>query len=64
MSYCIIKEIIIKGKKQNVILLNDELTIMEFDNYDSADKMSKIFEINSDKGWKYNVKKIGKLNEV
>ncbi len=59
MSYCIIKELIIKGKKQNVILLNDELTVMEFDTYENADKMSKIFEVNSEKGWKYNVKKIG-----
>jgi len=59
MSYCIIKELIIKGKIQNVILLNDELTVMEFDNHDTAEKMAKVFEVNSEKGWKYNVKKIG-----
>lgn len=59
MSYCIIKELIIKGKTQNVILLNDELTVMEFDNYETAEKLSKVFEVNSEKGWKYKVKKIG-----
>jgi hypothetical protein len=32
---------------------------MEFDNYETAEKLSKVFEVYSEKGWKYNVKKIG-----
>jgi hypothetical protein len=42
-----------------VILLNDETTIMDFDTYHEAEKVAKIFELNSDKGWKYTVKSIG-----
>jgi hypothetical protein len=46
MSYCIIKELIIKGKTQNVILLNDELTVMEFDNYDISDIDENLWDEN------------------
>jgi len=58
-SYFIIKEMIIKHRIHNVILLNDETTIMEFETYHEAEKVAKIFELNSDKGWKYTVKSIG-----
>ena len=58
-SFCIIKEMIIKSRKHNVILLNDETTIMEFDTYHEAEKVANIFEFNSDKGWKYSIKAIG-----
>lgn len=58
-SFFIIKEMRINKRKHNVILLNDETTIMEFDTYHDAEKIANIFEINSDKGWKYTVKKVG-----
>lgn len=58
-SFCIIKEMIVKHRKHNVILLNDETTIMEFETYHEAERVANLFEINSDKGWKYIVKKIG-----
>lgn len=58
-SFCIIKEMIIKHRKHNVILLNDEITIMEFETHQEAQKVANIFELNSDKGWKYTVKEIG-----
>lgn len=58
-SFCIIKEMIIKHRKHNVILLNDETTIMEFETYQDAEKVANIFELNSDRGWKYTVKEIG-----
>jgi hypothetical protein len=41
-----------------VIVLNDETTIMEFDTYQEADNIAKIFELNSDIGLKYKVKPI------
>ena len=50
---------IIKHRKHNVILLNDETTIMEFETYQEAEKVANIFELNSDRGWKYTVKEIG-----
>ena len=58
-SYCIIKKMVIKNRLHNVILLNDETTIMEFETYHEAEKVANIFELNSDKGWKYTVKSIG-----
>jgi len=58
-SYCIIKEMIIDSRTLNVILLNDESTILEFGNQDEAERVANIFELNSDKGWKYVVKEIG-----
>ena len=58
-SFCIIKEMIIKHRKHNVILLNDETTIMEFETYQEAEKVANIFELNSDRGWKYTVKEFG-----
>lgn len=58
-SFCIIKEMVIKHRVHNVILLNEETTIMEFEAYQEAEKVAKIFELNSDRGWKYTVKRIG-----
>lgn len=58
-SFCIIKEMVIKHRVHNVILLNEETTIMEFETYQEAEKVAKIFELNSDRGWKYTVKAIG-----
>jgi hypothetical protein len=57
--YVIIKHIKTENKKRvPVILLNSESEILEFDTLESAEKMKEIFELNSDSGHKYEVKKI------
>jgi len=38
--------------------LNGLSEVMEFDDYDSANKMAQLFEVNSDSGWKYTIRKI------
>lgn len=58
--YVIIKEMVNqKGIKVNVILINGQSEIWEFDTYEEADKMRAIFQNNSDSGYKYIIKKIG-----
>lgn len=58
--YVIIKQIWnSKGVIVNVILINAQSEIWEFDTYEEADKMREIFQSNSDSGYKYEVKKIG-----
>jgi hypothetical protein len=57
--YVIVKHIKTENKKRvPVILLNSESEILEFDTLESAEKMKEIFELNSDSGHKYEVKKI------
>jgi hypothetical protein len=57
--YVIVKHIKTKNKKRvPVILLNSESEILEFETIESAEKMKEIFELNSDSGHKYEVKKI------
>ena len=57
--YVIIKHIKTENKKRvPVILLNSESEILEFETLESAEKMKEIFELNSDSGHKYEVKKI------
>jgi len=57
--YVIIKHIKTENKKRvPVILLNSESEILEFETIESAEKMKEIFELNSDSGHKYEVKKI------
>ncbi len=58
-SFCIIKEMVVKNRKHNVILLNDEKTVMEFDDFNKAERIANLFEVNSDKGWRYVVRSIG-----
>lgn len=48
----------ISGKKLPVILLNVETEVWEFDAIEEAEKMKDIFQINSDSGHVYEVKKI------
>ena len=58
-KYCIIKELILEnGAKQNVILVDSLSEIIEFDTYEGANKVAKIFEKNSDLKLRYIVKKI------
>jgi hypothetical protein len=57
--YVIIKHIKTESKKRvPVILLNSESEILEFDSQKIAEEMRDIFELNSDSGYKYEVKKI------
>jgi hypothetical protein len=45
-------------KRVPVIILNGESEILEFDSQKGAEEMKEIFELNSDSGHKYEVKKI------
>ena len=57
--YVIIKNVKTGNKKRlPVILLNSESEIWEFDTFEQAEKMKSIFELNSDSGHKYEVRKI------
>ena len=57
--YVIIKRIKTESKKRvPVIILNGESEIWEFETEKEAEKMREIFELNSDSGYKYEVKKI------
>jgi len=57
--YCVIKELVLEnGAKQNVILVNSLSEIIEFETYDEAKNLAKIFEKNSDSNLKYTVKEI------
>jgi len=58
--YVIVKHIKLDENKKRVpvILLNSESEIWEFDTEKEAEKMREIFELNSDSGHKYQVKKI------
>ena len=47
-----------KTKRLPVIILNSESEIWEFDTIEEAEKMREIFELNSDSGHKYEVRKI------
>jgi hypothetical protein len=58
--YVIIKHIKIQENKTRVpvILLDGQGEIWEFDTEKEAEKMREVFELNSDSGHKYEVKKI------
>jgi hypothetical protein len=58
--YVIVKHIKLEDnrKKVPVILLDSQGEIWEFDTEKEAEKMREIFELNSDSGHKYEVKKI------
>jgi hypothetical protein len=58
--YVIIKHVKNKktGKSLPVIILNSQSVIWEFDTETEANKMKEIFELNSDSGHRYEVKKI------
>ena len=58
--YVIVKHIKLENnrKKVPVILLNTQSEIWEFDTEKIAEEMREIFELNSDSGHKYEVKKI------
>ena len=61
MSYIIIK--MVKDHRREielpVIILDSEGEILEFETIEAAEDMRARFEINSDSGYKYRIKKIG-----
>lgn len=61
MSYIIIKMIKPANgqSKVPVILVDSASEVMEFETYEEAEDMCTKFQINSDSGWDYMVKKIG-----
>jgi hypothetical protein len=65
MSYIIIK--LVKDshreKELPVIILDSEDDVLEFDTKEEAEEMRLRFEVNSDSGHKYRVKKIGEHHD-
>jgi hypothetical protein len=61
MSYVIIKMIknAVKQTELPVIILDSEGEVLELDTIEEAEDMRARFEINSDSGHKYRIKKIG-----
>jgi hypothetical protein len=59
-NYLITKKVKFNGVDLTVIIFDDQSEIMEFDTYEEAEKMRKLFQINSDSQHVYEVKKIGK----
>jgi hypothetical protein len=61
MSYIIIKMIkdLRSEKELPVIILDTEGEVLEYDTREEAEDMRARFEINSDSGHKYRIKKIG-----
>ena len=57
--FVIIKHIKTENKKRvPVILLKSDSEIWEFETEKVAEEMREVFELNSDSGYKYEVKKI------
>ena len=65
MSYIIIK--MVKDHRGEielpVIMLQSNEEVLEFENYDEAEKFANILEKNSNSGHKYKVKKIGESHD-
>lgn len=61
MSYIIIKTIKDQRSEKElpVIILDAEGEVLEYDAIEDAEEMRARFEINSDSGYKYRIKKIG-----
>lgn len=62
MSYIIVKMIKVleeTSKKLPVVLVDNTSEVMEFETYEEAEDMCTKFQINSDSGWDYMVKKVG-----
>jgi hypothetical protein len=62
MSYIIVKMIKVldeTSKKLPVVLVDSTSEVMEFETYEEAEDMCTKFQINSDSGWDYMVKKVG-----
>jgi hypothetical protein len=59
-SWVIVKKMVIGSREQTIVLLDNFDEILEFHSYEEAKKISDLFENNSDSGWKYSPRKVGK----
>ncbi len=57
-TFVIVKILKKKGWLKKVLILNENNEVMEFSEYEEANKIAKLFEFNCEKGWVYYVKKI------
>ena len=58
-SFCIIKKIVqANGKTLNVVLLDSNHEVLEFEGNEEAQNWANILTENSDSGWEYIVKEI------
>jgi hypothetical protein len=66
MSYIIIKMVknLVRSTELPVIILDGEGEVLEFDTIEQAEDMRARFEINSDSGHKYRIKKIGENHDT
>jgi hypothetical protein len=66
MSYVIIKMVknSVRSAELPVIILDGEGEVLEFDTMEQAEDMRARFEINSDSGHKYRIKKIGENHDT
>jgi hypothetical protein len=66
MSYIIIKMVknAVRSTELPVIILDGEGEVLEFDTMEQAEDMRARFEINSDSGHKYRIKKIGENHDT
>jgi hypothetical protein len=66
MSYIIIKMVknLVRSTELPVIILDGEGEVLEFDTMEQAEDMRARFEINSDSGHKYRIKKIGENHDT
>jgi hypothetical protein len=66
MSYIIIKMVknLVRSTELPVIILDGEGEVLEFDTIEQAEDMRARFEINSDSGHKYRIKKIGESHDT
>lgn len=58
MSYIILKETLVMNQKITILVNDSEGIPMEFETFESADKIAKLFESNSLTGNKYTVKQL------
>ena len=65
MSYIIIKLVKDSNREKElpVIILDSEDDVLEFETKEEAEEMRLRFEVNSDSGHKYKVKKIGEPHD-
>ena len=61
MSYVIVKMVRTSDGSSHlpVILLDSNSEVMEFENETEAEEMRRRFQVNSDSGYSYQLKKIG-----
>ena len=58
-SFCIIKKMVLSnGKIANVVMIDSNHEVLEFETREEAEKLASIMTENSDSGWEYVVKEI------